>query len=252
MNDSERKAARIRAYQDDLAYVHDVGFTDYVRDAIPGLFAMLRRHGIKGGLVVDLGCGSGVWARELTNAGYDALGVDLSPGMLRLARKRAPNAQFLRASLLDAKLPSCKAVTAIGEPLNYLFDSRNSSFALLRLFRRIHQALVPGGVFIFDVAGPGRTGQRGPLLTHREGPDWAILVRTREEGRNQTLVREMTVFRKGGRNYRRSQETHRLRLYPQAVVASKLRAAGFQVQVVQSYGNSKARPGLLVYVARKI
>ena len=74
-------------YDTDLAYIHHVGYSDYVRNAAPGLLAILRSKGIKSGLVVDLGCAGGLWARELTSHGYDALGIDISPAMFALARK---------------------------------------------------------------------------------------------------------------------------------------------------------------------
>jgi SAM-dependent methyltransferase len=238
-------------YGRDLSYVHDVGFTSYVREAMPGLFALLRKHEITGGQVVDLGCGSGVWARELTRQGYRVLGVDLSPSMLRLARRRAPQARFVQKSLLEFDLPRCDAVTAIGEPLNYLFDGKNSFSRLFRLFQRIHAALAPGGLFIFDLATPGRSGQDGLVLSHREGKDWAILLRTQEDRQTRILTRQMTVFRKVGRNYRRSEETHRLRLYPRGPIEQQLRTAGFQVRVAETYGTSPPRPGLLVFIARK-
>ena len=59
------------AYDNDLAYVHDVGFTDFAKESAPGLLKILRSAGVRERLVVDLGCGSGVWAQELVNAGYD-------------------------------------------------------------------------------------------------------------------------------------------------------------------------------------
>ena len=251
MQRNKRKIPGKCAYQADLSYVHDAGFTGYVREAIPGLLKILRQRGIKNGLVIDLGCGSGVWARALTLAGYEALGVDLSQEMLKLARKHAPKARFLRASLLDVELTSCQAVTAIGEPVNYLFDPRSSMAALAKLFRRIHRALLPGGVFVFDVATPGRSGQFGPVLKHVEGRDWALLFRTEEDRRSRILTRHMTIFRKVGRAYRRSSESHRLRLYTREQIERQLRAAGFEIQVARSYGKSLPRPGLLVFIAAK-
>src|SRR5262249_54099196 len=101
------------AYGDDLAYTHDVGHGDFARRAAPGVLALLTRSGITGGLVVDLGCGSGIWARILTNAGYDVLGVDYSAAMIALARRHAPKAKFCHGSYLDADLPPCDAVTSI-------------------------------------------------------------------------------------------------------------------------------------------
>jgi len=55
----------MKGYGEDLAYVHDAGFTGYCLNAAPGLLRALKRNGITGGLVVDLGCGSGRWARAL-------------------------------------------------------------------------------------------------------------------------------------------------------------------------------------------
>ena len=67
------------AYDRDLAYIHDTGFTGFVRKAAPGMLRLLWQNGIRSGLVVDAGCGSGVWARELTDRGYGVLGIDISP-----------------------------------------------------------------------------------------------------------------------------------------------------------------------------
>ena len=71
------------AYGDDLAFIHDAGFGGHVRSAVPVLLKAL--HAKKSGRVVDLGCGSGILAQEVIAAGYDLLGVDISPCMI--ARK---------------------------------------------------------------------------------------------------------------------------------------------------------------------
>lgn len=120
-------------YKDDLAYIHDVGFGDFAKQAAPGLLKILRQRGIAKGLVVDLGCGSGIWAHGLMKAGYEVLGVDISAAMIRLARKRAPQARFVKKSFLKMRLPQCAAVTAIGECFNYLFDKNNNPKTLFRL-----------------------------------------------------------------------------------------------------------------------
>jgi hypothetical protein len=88
--------------------------------------------------------------------------------MVELARQRAPEARFIGSSLLGAELPACVAVTAIGECLNYATDPRTGRQQLATLFGRIHQALRPGGLFLFDVAEPGRE-RRVPRRTWHEG-----------------------------------------------------------------------------------
>lgn len=232
-------------YQSDLAYIHDAGFGDYARKSAPGLLAILRQAGIRTGLVVDLGCGSGIWAAELMRHGYEVLGIDSSSSMIELAGKRAPAATFVNASFLKAKLPICDAVTAIGEVFNYTFDQRNDPRQLSRLFRHVHDALRPGGVFIFDIAEPGRVLRRA----HAEGKDWAILFAA--EASRDLLIRRMTTFRQVGELYRRSEETHRLRLYRSSDIAAELRAAGFSVRVLRAYGRMSLPSGNAAFVATK-
>src|SRR5688572_13866303 len=239
-----------RGYGADLAYIHDTGHGDFARRAAPWLLRMLRGAGIERGLVTDLGCGSGIWARELTGAGYDVFGVDQSREMLRIARRRAPRARFKRASFLGVTLPACVAVTALGEVFNYRFGPANDAGMLPRLFARVHAALEPGGLFIFDVATPGRGG----FATRQKnvhGRDWAILLETSEHARRRELVRRIVSFRRVGKLYRRSEEVHTLRLYRPTDVARELRRAGFTVRLVRGYSAVRFPIGWTGFVARK-
>ena len=237
------------AYKDDLAYIHDAGFGDFAKNSAPGLLEIFRQNAITMGLVVDLGCGSGIWARELSRAGYNVLGIDISPAMIEIARKRVPSAQFQTGSLLKIRIPKCDAVTSLGECLNYLFDRGNTIAQLGRLFDRVYAALKPGGVFVFDIAEPGRG--KGPRQKHREGKDWAVLVEVDEDPRTNLLTRRITSFRTVGELYRRAEETHRLRLYRRSEVANQLRETGFHVKTISGYGRQPMIEGCVGFVARK-
>jgi SAM-dependent methyltransferase len=239
------------AYRDDLAYIHDAGFGRFARNAAAVLLAELQRRNLHGGLVIDLGCGSGILAADITAAGFEVLGFDISRAMLALARKRAPTARFHRRSLWTAKLPPCIAVTAIGEILNYLFDRRNSSDALTNLFRRVHAALCPGGLFLFDVAGPGRVPGSGPMNRFWEGKDWAALVISEEDRRRKLLTRQITSFRRMGRLYRRDCEIHRLQLLRGVELAAQLRNLGFRVRLLRRYQSLPLPSGCMGLLARK-
>jgi SAM-dependent methyltransferase len=234
-------------YRRDLAYVHAVGFETWIRGAAPSILRTLRRAGAApGGLVVDLGCGSGLWVESLQRAGYRALGIDVSSSMVALARRRAPDATFRTGTIAAARLPRCQVVTAFGEVFNY---RASRAPGLRALFARVHRALVPGGLFLFDVRGPSpaRVPDR---LAHALGLDWAVLVRVQERGRG--LVRRITAFRRLGRDYRRSDETHRLRLYPRAEVVRALRACGFSVSVRARLGATGLTGNRIAFLARRV
>lgn len=131
-------------YKKDLAHIHDAGYGDFALGTAPSILEILDRNKIWEGLVVDLGCGSGLWARELTKARYRILGIDISEAMVDIARRRAPEAKFRVQSLFEADSPPCEAVTSIGECLNYLFDPDNDRQRLVSLFQRTYDALAPG------------------------------------------------------------------------------------------------------------
>jgi SAM-dependent methyltransferase len=238
-----------KPYSRDLAYIHDSGFGDFAKTSAPWLLETLRANGIDRGLVVDLGCGSGIWAGELSRAGYDVLGIDISPAMIEIARKRAPRGEFRLGSLLRAGIPRCDAVTALGECFNYLFDETNNIARLRRVFDRVYSALRPGGIFIFDIAEPGRG--KGVRHRHRQGKDWAALSDVDEDTETNRLTRRITIFRKRGQSYFRAEEVHILQLYRRSDIAAELRGAGFRVRTLSGYGEQPMLAGCVGFMARK-
>ncbi len=224
------------AYRDDLACIHDAGFGHVARAAATVLVDLLDRGGFTKGLVIDLGCGSGILSAAVAEAGFDVLGVDISQSMIALARQRVPRGQFRVESLLKTVLPPSVAVAAVGECLNYLFDHDHSLTGLTALFKRVFDSLVPGGLFLFDVAEPGRVPEHGTSQSHFEGDGWAVLVSLVEDREQQLLTRKITSFRQVGTLYRRDQEVHRQRLMARSELVPLLGEIGFRVQVVSHYG----------------
>jgi SAM-dependent methyltransferase len=235
-------------YGDDLAYVHDVGFSGFANAAAPGVLKMLAGAGIQDGVVVDLGCGTGHWARHLTDAGYQVIGIDASAAAVAIARERAPAAVFHVGSLWDASIPRCRAVTALGEAVCYRAAGGRRQH-LRTLFRRIFKALEPGGLLIFDVAEVGLARHRPPAGF--EGDDWACLVRFDYDERAHRLTRQITTFRRLGDLYRRSHERHVVQLYNAAEVTRWPREAGFRVRTVRRFGSYPLPPKRVGFVARK-
>jgi SAM-dependent methyltransferase len=85
-------------------------YADVVRDALTrdpylrGALAMFAGM-VGSGPVVDVGCGPGHVTAHLRGLGVDAFGVDLSPGMVAVARRDHPGLRFEVGSMTDLDLP---------------------------------------------------------------------------------------------------------------------------------------------------
>jgi SAM-dependent methyltransferase len=236
-------------YKEDLAFVHHTGFGGFSQSAAPELLRIFRARGVRAGVLVDLGCGSGLWARLAQQAGFSVIGIDSSPAMIRLAKKVSPASRFQCASLHDFVLPACAGVTIIGEGLNYLPPDGHSAPRLDRLFQRVRDALCPGGLLVFDVMV-----NEGASMNHRiwrEGKGWVVLVDFSENRPLNLLTRTIVTFRRLDGRWRRAGEVHRVLLYSRAEIISKLRKLGFTVRAARGYENFTLPPRRLAFIARK-
>jgi SAM-dependent methyltransferase len=236
-------------YDEDLARIHDLGFTAFADAAAPAIITILEDNHLPSGHVLDLGCGSGVLSRHLLDAGFDVTGIDASPSMIDLARTRAPGATLINASFHDTDLPPCRAAISVGECFNYLDAAPDDPASLQSLFHRIHAALDPGGLLIFDVALPGRAGF-ATRLTNRVAQDWAVLSESTEEG--ATLTRRITTFTRDHTGaFRRTDETHHLRLTPPDDILHMLASAGFTARILPAYPGMTFPNAYAAFHARK-
>jgi SAM-dependent methyltransferase len=230
-------------YSADFAYVHDTGFGGFARGAGPELIRILRAHGIKDGRIVEIGSGSGILARRLTGAGYDVTGIDRSPDMIEIAREKAPRATFRRGSLTRSRIPRCSAAIAIGEVVSYV------SVSLRPFFVRVHAALEPAGLLIFDFMES--TQGRAYAGKSFSGRDWAMIFRAELSDKGRTLTRKMTLLRNVDGKYRRSREIHRVTIRSRDEIKDALEDAGFSVEMSRSYGRFRLLRGDVAVVARK-
>ncbi|HUR79568.1 MAG TPA: class I SAM-dependent methyltransferase [Thermoanaerobaculia bacterium] len=216
-------------YRDDLAYIHHQGFSEFAESAAPFVISQLHKHGAK--TVIELGCGSGILARELTDGGFDVHGYDASPSMIAIARETAPLARFDVAAFADVHAHA-DAVLAMGEVLNY------GTFDEVRTF----VANANTKLLLFDVAESGAYPPYDEVRTG--GDDWSVIAIKESDGVH--LTRRVLTFREDGR---RDEEVHHLQLYDRGELTALLRAHGFRVTIRRSYGARRLPAGHGLYIA---
>ena len=237
-------------YGAELARIHHRHFGATAEAAARELLARLARTGLTRGTVVDLAAGSGILARRVTEAGFEAWGLDLSQDMLAIARAEAPAATFVRGSLWSADLPPCVAVAAVGEAFCYAADPAASLSALDTRLAAIHGALTRGGLLLFDVAGPGRSGPGGGRRTFR-ALDGAYLGLEEREEEGREATRDIALFVPRGQLFAKVEETHVLRLYAPEAVEAALGRVGFAWERLPGYDGFDVGPGWHAFAATK-
>ncbi|MBS0320152.1 MAG: class I SAM-dependent methyltransferase [Proteobacteria bacterium] len=87
--------ATLRAYERAPATFAD----DWEAQPEPAGIASLVLPHFRAGPTLDVGCGSGFFTAWLAARGFDATGVDPSPGLLDEARRRHPGLRFVQGAL---------------------------------------------------------------------------------------------------------------------------------------------------------
>jgi SAM-dependent methyltransferase len=162
------------------------------------------------GTALDVGCGTGVLASRLAQAGYAMTGIDPSAGMLEILRSRAPDVA---------------AVEGSGTALPFGDDA----FDLVLSVATFHHIADPGDVrrTLSEMVRVARPGGRILVWDHNpRNPYWAhLMARVPQDTGEERLIPEEEVLgglRRGGAEIVRAEQ---LGLVPDFVPPAGLRAA---------------------------
>ena len=113
------------------------------------LLHLLFVNGVKpDGKITELGCGTGTMTELLADDGFHITGIDLSEDMLKIAEEKCPEIVFHKMDMREFALKEKQdAIISIADSMNYLSNVDD----LTKVMKCVKDALIPGGVFIFDL-----------------------------------------------------------------------------------------------------
>ena len=225
MSAYEKFAQVYDLFMDNIDYE---GWAEYVTDR-------LREYEITDGLVLELGCGTGVMTELLAESGYDMIGVDNSEEMLGEAmEKRAESGYeilYLEQDMREFELyGTVRAVVSVCDSLNYITDRDE----LRHVFELVNNYLDPEGIFLFDMNTVHKYRDLLGDTTIAENRDEGSFIwdnsYDEEEGLNYY---ELAVFlpREDGL-YEKSEEVHCQKAYPQEEIETLIKEAGMELLAV--------------------
>jgi predicted TPR repeat methyltransferase len=190
-------ASYVRSLFDEYADRYDRHLLHDLHYAAPNLVRAIvgdRLDGRQGSVVVDLGCGTGICGPLFRRVAGRLIGVDLSPGMLRIARQREVYDELVEGeavAFLDRHREAFDLLVA-ADVLVYVGD-------LAPLMRAAAGSLRQGGLMALTLeAGEGDAFELAGTGRFRHGE--AYLARVVDEaGLRLLLTRQASIRRESGR-----------------------------------------------------
>jgi SAM-dependent methyltransferase len=232
-------------FRPDLARVHEDAFGFHADNCVSGILDLLAPVRDRGGLVLEIGCGTGLLTRHLVGAGHRVVATDASEAMLAIARTAAPDADVRRLTLPDDPLPAVDAIVGVGHVLNYLGDES----AVQRALAGLATALRPGGILAIDLCDLAwGTAYRNAPTRGRVTQDWAMITEF-VVSRPDRFAFQFAVFTPNDDgSWRRDDERHDLVLLDTAGLPAILRQQGIDATIGGSFGSERLPPGLVTLV----
>ena len=225
-----------------FAQVYDLFMDNVPYDQWCGYITeLLREYGIQDGLVLELGCGTGVLTRKLAAKGYDMIGVDYSEDMLEIAmdhRQEGEDILYLLQDMREFELyGTVRAAVSICDSMNYIVEYQD----LVQVMKLVNNYLDPGGIFIFDLNTPYKYEEILGENTFAENrPEGSFIWENYYDGETGINEYDLTLFvREKEGLYRKFEETHYQRAYELEQVRRAVKEAGLEFVAAYDAGTHK-------------
>lgn len=148
-------------YSDIFSKVYDAfGWNYYPESFAQLLQCWIREQQITVNSMLDLGCGTGVLCSIMAEQGIETRGMDLSSGMIAMAKEKYPHIPFEQGNMIDWRPEkSYDLVTSTCDAINHILDPED----VKRIMQNVFSYLNPGGVFLFDLLRPGEENDCEPV-----------------------------------------------------------------------------------------
>ena len=242
---------RYDAY-DPFARIYNQHWGFFATKAYPILDHLVLRNLTPGSAVLDLCCGTGQLAAELSRLGYRTTGLDGSEQMIEIARQNAPDVEFVVQDARNIALPHrFSAVFSTFDSLNHVM----SLVELEQVFHSVFTVLEDGGYFAFDLNMEEgyRSRWRGSFGYVEE--DHVCVVRSSHDADEKTGRLDVTLFELKGSGWTRTDFPLTQRWYDEGEIRERLRKAGFEelrsVDGNEPIVEGSLHEGRMFFVARK-
>ena len=198
-------------------------------------------------LLLDLACGTGILCQILHSRGIRTRGMDLSSGMIEIARSGGQGIAYDVADMVTYRPEETfHLVTCTGDAFNHIPSLED----LQTIFQNIHGYLAQDGWLVFDILNEHEVSTSEPFEMDFDEHTrvWFQMTRPTEAKVNLKI----RVFEDGRQQF---EENIRETVHDPASVCALLQRAGFEVLNVYEYltlDHPTETSEKLMFVARKL
>jgi len=183
----------------------------------------------RGGSLLDLGCGTGKQAVELSRRGYTVVGFDLSIAMLARAGEEAQDANqkinFVQGDMREMTFEDAfDGVYCWGSTFGYFEEEKNA-----QVIQRVHKSLRQGGQFLLDVVSRDFVIAQSPSLAWFEGEGCVCMDEMSVDWITSRMRVKRTMMLDDGRS---KEIEYSIRIYALHELGKLLHDSGFRVAEV--------------------
>jgi SAM-dependent methyltransferase len=209
---------------DKIARVYNLHWGDrFLPTALAALEKLALPRVPENASILDLCCGTGQLASELTRRGYKVSGLDGSAEMLGFARRNAPGAEFILDDARSFTLPpKFHLAVSMFDSLNHILEPAELS----AVFTNVYAALRPNGLFLFDMITDAGYRANWDGFSNVIADDHVYAGKNSYDPASRIAKLEATIFNLEN-GWQRSDVTLPERCYSEREIRSALEAAGF-------------------------
>lgn len=211
--------------------IHYIKWADYIQSAF-------LKFGLTPKLILELGCGTGSLAIELSKRGYEMIALDASVDMLGKAYEKAKAEKtdilFLNQDMREFELyGTVDVVICMLDSINYITSIKD----IKKVFGLVQNYLNPGGLFIFDTNSSYKLSQvLGNETFYELDNEISWVWQNTYDSKKRITTFDLTFFVKNQNGlYERFEENHKERAFSREEIVQALESTG--LKLLGDYGN---------------
>ena len=216
-------------FNDEFSKIYDTfNYDEKLKIFLDIILDFCDKNDIKLHKHIDMGCGTGSFCKMVKEKNIDTKGIDISEGMLKVAKEKYPQIMFEHSNIVDYKENNeYDFITCTFDTINHLLELEQWDKFLKNICALIKQ----NGIFAFDFITMKKYKNANEILfsTRKNDKDYIIC---RFPIENNLLVSKYIYYLQSGKMYKKIEQTIVEAFFETEDIIKLLEKNGFEIKKI--------------------